>query len=86
MFKESAALKGTPVSLHHYVENCDAAIQRAQEAGATVLLPATDMFWGDRYGVVTDPFGHKWAFATHIKDLTPAEMQTAMKECFKQES
>ena len=73
------ALKGTPVSLHHYVQNCDAAIKRAQDAGATVDMPAQDMFWGDRYGVVTDPFGHKWAFATHIKDLTPQEMGEAMK-------
>ena len=51
------ALKGTPVSIHRYVVDCDAAIKRAQDAGATVLMPATDMFWGDRYGVVIDPFG-----------------------------
>lgn len=76
------ALKGTPVTLHHYVSDCDAAVKRAQDAGATVAMPATDMFWGDRYGVVIDPFGHKWSFATHIKDVTPAEMQAAMKgEC-----
>jgi PhnB protein len=74
------ALKGTPVTLHHYVENCDAAIKRAQEAGATLTMPATDMFWGDRYGQVTDPYGHRWSFATHIKDVTPEQMQTAMKE------
>ncbi len=80
------ALKGTPVALHHYVENCDAAIKRATDAGATVLMPATDMFWGDRYGVVTDPFGHKWSFATHIKDLTPAEMQAAMNCAFAKPS
>src|SRR5262249_41071447 len=50
---ESAkALKGTPVMLHHYVDNCDAAIKRAQDAGATVAMPAQDMFWGDRYGMV----------------------------------
>jgi uncharacterized glyoxalase superfamily protein PhnB len=78
----SAALKGTPVSLHHYVENCDAAIKRAQDAGATVAMPAQDMFWGDRYGVVIDPFGHKWAFATHLKDMTTEEMQAAMKAFF----
>jgi PhnB protein len=76
------ALQGTPVSLHRYVESCDAAIKRAQDAGATVLMPATDMFWGDRYGVVTDPYGHKWAFATHIKDLTPEQMKAGMKEAF----
>ena len=77
-------LNGTPVSLHHYVENCDAAIKRAQDAGATVFMPAMDMFWGDRYGVVADPFGHKWSFATHIKNLTPEQMQAAMKEAFAQ--
>ena len=80
------ALKGTPVSIHHYVENCDAAIKRAQEAGATVVMPATDMFWGDRYGVVTDPYGHKWSFATHIRDLTPDQIHAAMKDAFARAS
>jgi PhnB protein len=80
------ALKGTPVTIHHYVESCDAALKRALDAGATALMPATDMFWGDRYAVVTDPFGHKWSFATHLKDLTPAEMQAAMKDAFAQKS
>lgn len=78
------ALTGTPVSLHRYVENCDAAIERAQKAGAKVLMPAADMFWGDRYGVVQDPFGHKWSLATHIKDLTPDEMRAGMNEAFAQ--
>ena len=77
---------GTPVTIHHYVENCDAAMKRAADADATVLMPAQDMFWGDRYGVVTDPFGHHWSFATHVKDLTPAEIQVAMKEAFAQSS
>jgi PhnB protein len=77
-----AGLKGTPVTIHHYVENCDAAIQRAEDAGATVTMPAQDMFWGDRYGIVTDPFGHKWSFATHLKDLTVEQMQAAMQEAF----
>jgi PhnB protein len=76
------ALNGNSISLHHYVDNCDAAIQRAKDAGATVVMPPMDMFWGDRYGVVTDPFGHKWSFATHVKDMTPAEMQAAMKSAF----
>jgi PhnB protein len=82
----ATALKGTPVTLHHYVENCDAAIKRAADAGASVLMPAADMFWGDRYGMVSDPFGHKWAFATHQKDLTPAEMQAAMNCAFTKNS
>jgi uncharacterized glyoxalase superfamily protein PhnB len=76
------ALTGTPVTIHHYVTDVDAAIKRAQEAGATVKMPAMDMFWGDRYGVVVDPYGHQWSFATHIKDLTPEEMQAAMKGAF----
>jgi PhnB protein len=80
----ATALKGTPVTIHHYVENCDAAIKRAQDAGATVLMPAEDMFWGDRYGVVTDPFGHKWSFATRIQDLTSAQMQAAVNEACAQ--
>ncbi|MCE9555160.1 MAG: VOC family protein [Planctomycetes bacterium] len=77
-------LKGTPVTLHNYVENCDAAIQRAVDAGATVTMPPADMFWGDRYGIVDDPYGHKWSFATHVKDLTPEQMQAAMNEAFAQ--
>jgi PhnB protein len=65
---------------------CDAAIKRAADTGATVLMPAQDMFWGDRYGVVTDPFGHNWSFATHLKDLTPAEVRAAMNEACSQRS
>jgi PhnB protein len=76
------ALKGTPVTLHHNVQDCDAAIKRAADAGATVVMPAQDMFWGDRYGLVTDPFGHKWSFATHIKDVAPDQMQSEMKAAF----
>lgn len=61
------ALGGTPVTLHQYVPNVDAAIARAQEYGAKVTMPAQDMFWGDRYGKVQDPFGHDWSFATPLK-------------------
>ncbi|HTU90666.1 MAG TPA: VOC family protein [Gemmataceae bacterium] len=80
------ALKGTPVTIHSYVADCDAAIKRAADAGATVLMPAADMFWGDRCGGVSDPFGHKWSFATRLKDLTPAEMQAAMNCAFAKKS
>jgi uncharacterized glyoxalase superfamily protein PhnB len=76
------ALGGTPVTIHRYVENCDAAIERAEKAGATVKMPAADMFWGDRYGVVIDPFGHSWSIATHIRDLTPEQMAKGMEEAF----
>jgi uncharacterized glyoxalase superfamily protein PhnB len=72
------ALKGTPVTLHQYVKDVDAAVKRAADAGATVVMPPADMFWGDRYGVVKDPFGHTWAFATHIKDVTPEEATKEM--------
>ncbi len=78
----ATALGGTPVSLHLYVKDCDAAIARAKDAGARVAMPAQDMFWGDRYGMVVDPYGHKWSFATHIQDLSPDQIQAAMKEAF----
>lgn len=78
------ALGGTPMTIHQYVEDCDAAIDRAVEAGATIKMPPTDMFWGDRYGAVVDPFGHSWSFATHQKDLTPEEMAQGMNEAFSQ--
>ena len=78
------ALKGTPVTIHRYVEDCDAAIQRAVDAGATVVMPASDCFWGDRYGVIADPFGHRWSLATHQYDPTPEQMKTAMIEAYSQ--
>ena len=78
------ALGGTPVTIHRYVKDCDAAIRRAEQAGATVKMPPEDMFWGDRYGVVSDPFGHQWSFATHQRDLSPEEIATATREAFAQ--
>ena len=83
--RNPAALGATTVTLHQYVEDCDAAIARAAEAGATVTLPAMDMFWGDRYGKVQDPFGHEWAFATHTKDMTPEEIAAAGEAAFSGE-
>ena len=64
--KTPQALGGSPVTIHQYVSNCDAAIKRAADAGAKITMPAQDMFWGDRYGQVTDPFGHNWSFATPL--------------------
>jgi PhnB protein len=75
-------LGGTSVVLCIYVDDADALFARATKAGATVAMPMADMFWGDRYGQVTDPFGHLWSIATHKKDLTPDEMRKAMKEQF----
>lgn len=61
------AFGGTPMVIHQYVPDCDAAIKKAVDAGATVTMPAQDQFWGDRYGQVTDPFGYTWSFATPLK-------------------
>ena len=74
------ALNGTPVTLHMYVADADATYAQALAAGATSRMPPADMFWGDRYGQVVDPFGHVWAIATHVKDMTPEEMAEAMKQ------
>ncbi|MGU7769278.1 VOC family protein [Burkholderia sp. MR1-5-21] len=71
-------LKGTPVALHLFVPDVDAAIAQAVAAGATLKMPAADMFWGDRYGQVEDPFGHRWSLATHQRDLTPEQIAAAM--------
>lgn len=67
-------------SLYVYVDDCDAAFGRAIAGGATVVMPLMDMFWGDRYGVFTDPFGHRWGVATHVEDVAPAEMERRAKE------
>jgi uncharacterized glyoxalase superfamily protein PhnB len=74
------ALKGSPVTLHITSPDVDAAFKQAVDAGASVRMPPADMFWGDRYCQVTDPFGHHWSIATHIKDMSPEEMQAAMKQ------
>jgi uncharacterized glyoxalase superfamily protein PhnB len=74
------ALKGSPVTLHLYVDDVDASVDRAVKAGATVKMPVADMFWGDRYGVIEDPFGHKWSIATPQRELTEPEMRAAMEK------
>jgi PhnB protein len=71
-------LKGTPVTIHLYVEDVDATVARAVAAGAQVTMPVADMFWGDRYGILKDPFGHQWSVATHIRDVSPEELAAAM--------
>lgn len=73
-------LKGTPVTIHLQVPDADAAFERATSAGAQVVMPLGDMFWGDRYGVVVDPFGHHWSIATHQRDLTHEQIQAAAAE------
>ncbi|MDE1899377.1 MAG: VOC family protein [Xanthomonadaceae bacterium] len=71
------ALKGSPVTLHLQVEDADAVFARAVAAGATVTMPLADMFWGDRYGQLQDPFGHRWSVATHVRDLSPEQIRAA---------
>lgn len=68
------SLGGTPASVLLYVENVDAVFDRAVKAGAKVVMPVEDMFWGDRYAKLEDPFGHLWQLATHKEDVTPEEM------------
>lgn len=74
------AMKGSPVTLHLYVDDVDAVFRRAVDAGAKVTMPVADMFWGDRYGRLEDPFGHQWSVATHVRDVKPEEMQEAMRQ------
>lgn len=73
------SIGGTAVILHMYVTDVDAAFNRAVAAGAQVRMPVSDMFWGDRYGVVTDPFGHQWSLATHKEDLSPEQLAERSK-------
>ena len=68
----------SPVTIHLYVTDADATFARAVEAGATVSMPLANMFWGDRYGKLVDPFGHHWSIAEHLEDPTLEQMQERM--------
>jgi len=74
-----STLGGTTITLHLYVQDVDALFDRAVQAGATVLMPAADQFWGDRYGILRDPFGHRWSMASRIEDLSPNKLQDRAK-------
>jgi uncharacterized glyoxalase superfamily protein PhnB len=76
------SLGNTASSLHLYVTDVDAAFKRAVDAGATVEMPVSDMFWGDRYGKVVDPFGHRWGIGTQKQVLSQKEIETATKRFF----
>jgi uncharacterized glyoxalase superfamily protein PhnB len=78
--KTPKELGGTTVGIFLYVEDVDEVVQQALDAGATVTIPVEDQFWGDRYGVVADPFGHQWQIATHKEDLTPEQILQRGKE------
>ena len=78
--KPPSQLGGTTVGIFVYVEDVDAVFQQAVEAGATVTMPLEDMFWGDRFGSVTDPYGHHWSLATHVEDVPHEEMEERAKQ------
>jgi len=73
------SLKGSPVTIHLYVVDVDATVERAVKAGAKITMAVADMFWGDRYGQLVDPFGHRWSVGTHIRDVSMEEAQQAMQ-------
>ncbi len=75
---------GSGTGLHIYTEDVDSAFDRAVKAGATVEMPVADMFWGDRYGKLVDPFGHKWSIGTHVRDMSKEEIGEAQEEFMKQ--
>lgn len=77
-----ATLGGNPLTISLYVKNVDAVFQKAVAAGATIIMPVKDEFYGDRAGQVRDPFGYKWMIATHIEDVSPEEMQIRMNKMF----
>ena len=74
------ALGGTPVTIHLTVTDVDSKFQQALDAGATVLPPLEDQFWGDRYGVLRDPFGHHWSLGQPVREVSPEEIAEAMKQ------
>lgn len=76
------SLNGSPVSLYIYVKNVDKAFEQAVNAGASVVMPVTDMFWGDRHGALKDPFGHRWGLATRKQNLSSKAMTKAAEEWF----
>ena len=80
------ALNGSPISLYVYVKDADKVFNQAVRAGASIAMPVTDQFWGDRAGMITDPYGHKWWLATHKRSLSPKEMKKAAEEFFSQQT
>ncbi|KUI11587.1 hypothetical protein AU193_19535 [Mycobacterium sp. GA-1285] len=74
------ALGGSPVTIHLTVDDVDAKFQRAVDAGATVVMPLDDMFWGDRYGELRDPFGHLWSLGQPVRDVSPEEIEKAVQQ------
>ena len=84
--QSAQTLGGSSVNFYIYVPNVDAAVKRALAAGAKPVMPVSDMFWGDRIGGVTDPYGQKWTLATHKEDVPPREMAKRSEAFFRQAS
>ncbi len=80
------SLGGTSVTLNLYRDNIDQLFNQAVSAGASVVMPLTDQFWGDRYGQLKDPFGHSWALGQHLEDVSPAELERRGREAMAQMS
>jgi len=80
--KSPKSLSGTPVTINLYVDDADRVFNQATKAGAQVVMPLADQFWGDRYGILKDPYGHQWSIATHTRDVSPAEMEKAAAKLF----
>lgn len=80
--KGPGSFKGSPITLHLYVEDVDKVFNKAVKAGGTVKRPVADQFYGDRSGMVEDPFGHVWNLSTHIQDMTPDQIKQAAKAAF----
>jgi len=78
--KPPKELGGTSASVFMYVEDVDAVVKKAVDAGATITMEVADQFWGDRFGTITDPFGHVWSIATHVEDVPPEQMAERAKE------
>jgi PhnB protein len=77
--KAPTELGGTTAGVFLYVEDVDSVVKKAVDAGATVTMEVADQFWGDRFGSITDPFGHSWSIATHVEDVPPEEMAERAK-------
>ncbi|MEK6234057.1 MAG: VOC family protein, partial [Planctomycetales bacterium] len=77
------SLGATTVAIHLYVDDCDAMAERMKSNGAEVLMAPTDVFWGERFARVRDPFGHEWGIATRVREMTPEEIQAAAAELFE---
>jgi uncharacterized glyoxalase superfamily protein PhnB len=84
MISDAVMTPATQSNLHLYVTDVDVAYKRALDAGCQVVMPLGDMFWGDRYGVVSDKWNNRWSLATHKEDVAPADMQKRMAEAMKQ--